>query len=445
MPMPIEDQLEVILNSIADGVFTIDKEKHITTFNKAAENITGIPRRNAVGRKCFDVFQSNICQTSCALEETIRTGKQFIDLKVDVLNFKGDQVPVSISTAVLRNKKGEVIGGVETFRDLSTIEELKKEITKQYSFEDIVSKNHRIQQIFNILPDIAESDSTALITGPSGSGKELFARAIHHLSRRKDKAYVVVNCGALPDTLVESELFGYLKGAFTDAKKDKPGRVALAQGGTLFLDEIGDLGGAVQTRLLRFLQHKEYEPLGATKPIKANVRVIAATNRDLTTLLSQGTFREDLYYRLNVVRIELPPLSQRREDIPYLIDHFIRQFNLKTGKHIQSVSAEVMNLFMKHSFPGNVRELENMIEYAFVLCRGPQIVSRHLPQDFFLGTAKHEGQTINRSHRLAEAEEEVIRTMLAKYKGNRAKAAHDLGIHPTTLWRKMKRLGITDL
>jgi PAS domain S-box-containing protein len=440
-----DNQLEVILDSIADGVFTIDLQKNVTSFNKAAEKITGIPREQAIGQKCFDVFHSNICQTSCALEKTMLTGKEIIDVKVNILNTKGEPVPVSISTAVLRDNRGNVIGGVETFRDLSDLEELKKEITKHYTFEDIISKNHKIQEIFDVLPNIAESDSTVLIQGPSGSGKELFARAIHNLSPRKKGPYIVVNCGALPDTLLESELFGYVKGAFTDAKKDKPGRFALAEGGTLFLDEVGDLSTALQVKLLRVLQEKEYEPLGGTKPIKADVRIIAATNKDLTELLSRGAFREDLYYRINVIKIELPPLSQRREDIPYLVDHFIRQFNLKMGKRITHVSADVLNLFMQYDFPGNIRELENIIEHAFVLCKGTQITTAHLPHDFFENVVSSEGTTSLEINKLDYAEAQVIRNALKKYNGNRSKAAQELGIHKTTLWRKMKKFGINEI
>jgi len=374
--------MDVILDSIADGVFTIDNEKNVTSFNKAAEKITGISKEHAIGQKCFDVLHANICQTACVLEKTLKTGKEIIDLPIIVINSEGETIPVSISTAVLKDKKGEIIGGVETFRDLSSIEELKKEISKRYTFEDIISKNHKIQKIFDVLPDIAESDSTVLIQGASGSGKELFARAIHNLSHRKEKPYIIVNCGALPDTLLESELFGYVKGAFTDAKEDKPGRFALAEKGTLFLDEIAELSTALQVKLLRVLQQKEYEPLGATFPIKANVRIIAATNQELSQLLARGTFREDLYYRLNVVKIELPPLSERREDIPLLVDHFINQFNLKKGKKIIGMPHHVLNVLMKYEFPGNVRELENIIEHAFVLCHSSQIEIEHLPKEF---------------------------------------------------------------
>jgi len=441
----IDLPMDVILDSIADGVFTIDTDKNVTSFNKAAEKITGISREHAVGQKCFDVFQASICQTACALEKTLKTGKEIIDLPINVLNSEGKTIPVSISTAVLKGKKGKIIGGVETFRDLSSLEELKKEISKQYTFRDIISKNHEIQKIFEVLPDIAESDSTVLIQGPSGSGKELFARAIHNLSHRKDGSYVVVNCGALPDTLLESELFGYIKGAFTDAKKDKPGRFTLAEGGTLFLDEVAELSTALQVKLLRVLQQKEYEPLGATRSLKANVRIIAATNQDLSQLLSRGMFREDLYYRLNVVKIELPPLSQRREDIPLLVDHFVHQFNLKKAKKVIGLSDQVLSMLMQYEFPGNVRELENLIEHAFVLCHSSQIEVDHLPKEFINTFKRGEMSAPKSKERLKEAEAYIIIDILKKHGGNRSKAAEELGIDKSTLWRKIKKFNIKNL
>lgn len=437
-----DPMLEIILNSIADGVFTIDLQQQVTSLNRAAEHITGISRKQAIGQKCFDVFHANICQGSCAMEKTLRTGKPIIDLKITILNSQGRVIPVSVSTAVLKNKNGTVIGGVETFRDLSTIEEMRKEIAKQYSFQDIVSKHHEIQNIFNILPDIAKSNSTVLIEGPSGSGKELFARAIHNQSNRARGPYVVVNCGALPDTLLESELFGYVKGAFTDAKQDKPGRFARAEGGTLFLDEIADLPLSLQVKLLRVLQNGEYEPLGATKSIKANVRIIAATNQNLTQLLSEGKFREDLYYRLNIIKITLPPLARRREDIPLLVNHFIQKFNAKMGKEIAAVTPEVMEFFMSYDFPGNIRELENIIEHAFVLCHGSTIAMHHLPQELKARTDSPKDALAAQYPRLKEVEAQVIIETLQKCRGNRAMAARELGIDRTTLWRKMKKLGI---
>ncbi len=271
-----------------------------------------------------------------------------------------------------------MIGGVETFRDLSKIEALEKEIHKKYTFEDIISKNSKILQIFNILPNISESESTVLIQGASGTGKELFARAIHNLSLRKEGPFIAINCGALPDTLLESELFGYVKGAFTDAKKNKPGRFELAKGGTIFLDEIDSLPLQTQVKLLRVLQEKEYEPLGATSTIKTNVRIISATKNDLHKLVQSNKFRDDLFYRLDVLKIELPPLNERRDDIPLLIKHFIEKFNYRMHKFIKSVSPDVLKILLNYPYEGNIRELENILEHAFVMCQTEEIQVEHL-------------------------------------------------------------------
>jgi len=435
-------QLEIILNSIADGVFTIDLKKNITSFNRAAEKITGISGEQAIGQKCFDVFHASICQNACAIEKTMKTGKQIIDLPLNILNSSGKTVPISISTAVLKNPSGKVIGGVETFRDLSAFEEMKKELEKQYVYSDIVSKNHEINKLFKIIPDIAESDSTVLIQGPSGSGKELFARAIHNHSNRKTGPYIAINCASLPDTLLESELFGYVKGAFTDAKKNKPGRFALAKNGTLFLDEIGDLSAALQVKLLRVLQEREFEPLGSTRPVKANARIIAATNRDLNLLLSQGRMREDFYYRINVIKINLPSLSERREDIPLLVEHFIKKFNMKKNRKIAGVSDEVLEFFMEYDFNGNIRELENIIEHSFVLCRDSLITMDQLSQDLQKRFKQGKRISADSSLRLKETEKEIILHTLNKHHGNRKKTAAELNMNTSTLWRKIKKLGI---
>jgi PAS domain S-box-containing protein len=435
---------DIILDSIADGVFTVDGDWNITSFNRAAERITGIPRQEAIGQKCFDAFQANICQSCCALRETLESGQQRVDRRINILNRKGERIPVSISTSALRDEQGRMIGGVETFRDLSAVELLRKEIDARYTHYDIISKNHEIRRILDILPDIATSDSTVLIEGPTGSGKELFAKAIHNLSDRARRKYVAVNCGALPDTLLESELFGYRKGAFTDAKKDKPGRFALAEGGTLFLDEIGDVSTALQVKLLRVLQEKEYEPLGATCTLKANVRVITASNRPLADLVARGAFREDLYYRLNVLKIVLPPLLQRREDIPLLVDHFVSRFALQQGKQIEGVSEDALRLLMDCEFPGNVRQLQNVIEHAVVLCRGSRIDVDSLPTELLQATSA--GKAV--ASRLAgsplvDAEAATILQTLRQHGGHRGRTAAALGIDKTTLWRKMKKLGIT--
>ena len=436
---PDERFFEVILDSITDGVFTVDRAWTITSFNRAAERMTGVPADEAVGRQCRDVFHASICLTACALRHSIETGQPVIDQLIDIVDADGRRIPIRVSTAVLRDGDGNVVGGVETFRDVSAIEELRKEVAGRYTFEDIVSKNHRIQQIFNILPDIADSDSTVLVEGPSGSGKELFARAIHSLSPRGDGPLVVVNCGALPDTLLESELFGYVAGAFTGAQADKPGRVARAEGGTLFLDEVGDMSPALQVRLLRVLQEREYEPLGGTGAQQADVRVIAATHHRLAALVEEGGFRHDLFFRLNVLKIELPPLVERREDIPLLVDHFLERLSRKRGRTAPRVSDEVLGLLLRHDYPGNVRELENIVEHAFVLCRTGLVEPSCLPREFL----EHMRQTPTESRGTVEDNEvRLIRETLVRHGGHRGRTAAELGVDKSTLWRKMKRYGI---
>ncbi len=431
---------DVVLDSINDGVFTVDDRWRITSFNRAAERITGVKREQALGKPCCEVFRASICETACALRETLKTGRPIVNRAIYILDARGNRVPIGISTAVFRDAEGNVLGGVETFRDLSLVEDLRKEIEAGYSFGDIVGRSRAMRQVFELVPRIAESDSSVLIEGASGTGKELFARAMHNLSRRRKKRFVAVNCAALPDTLLESELFGYKAGAFTDARKDKPGRFALADGGTLFLDEIGDVSPAMQARLLRVLQERVYEPLGGVEPVKTDVRLIAATNQDLTSLVEKGTFREDLFYRIHVIRLKLPALRDRREDVPLLAEHFIAKFNRLQGKDIAGLSDEVLARLMEHDYPGNVRELENIIEHAFVLCRGALIEPAHLPPQLRGATTEQSpnlaGMTLQAMERL------LIADALRRNDGNRAAAARQLGINPSTLFRKIKSLGI---
>ena len=433
----INDQENIILNSIADGVFTVGMDFRITWMNRAAAEILGINPDDAEGRLCFEIFHASICEHSCALKETMSTGRSIINKTVYIVNSSGDKIPITVSTALLKNEKGEVIGGVETFRDISAIETLRKEIEAGYTLEDIVSRSRYFRDLFAILPDIAASDSTVLIEGPSGTGKELVARALHNLSARSSRPLVAINCAAVPDNLLESELFGYRAGAFTDARRDKPGRISAAEGGTLFLDEIGEVSPGIQAKLLRFIQERVYEPLGGTRHIKADVRIIAATNRILINEVRSGNFREDLYYRINVMNISLPSLASRSEDIPLLVDHFIKKYNVLRGKNIEGVTDEVMNILMDYSFPGNVRELENIIELAFVLCRDAYISRSHLPHHF-RAAEMVPGENLT----LDEMERIYIRRALDRNAGNRAKTARDLGIDASTLWRKMKKKGI---
>jgi len=432
---------QTVLDSVADGVFTVDRELRITSFNRAAERITGVYRDEAIGARCCDVFRASICGSGCALRYTMSSCEPVVNKAIMILDSKSRKVPVRISTAVLRDQRGQIVGGVETIRDLSQVEELQKELEGRFSLGDIIGRSRVMRDLFGMLPAVAASDSTVVIHGASGTGKELIARALHELSPRQAKPFVAINCGALPDTLLESELFGYKAGAFTDAKSDKPGRFAVAEGGTVFLDEIGDISPAMQVRLLRVLQEKVYEPLGAVEPVEADVRVVVATHRDLTRLVEEGTFREDLFYRINVIRLELPSLRERREDIPLLVDHFIGRFNRLQGKDVIGVSDEVMAVVMKHPYQGNCRELENIIEHAFVLCRGGVIEIRHLPPEFGRDSnARPQASLTGMTLRAMESLH--IADALRRNAGNRKAAAEELGIHPSTLFRKIKDLGI---
>ncbi|QTA93543.1 sigma-54 interaction domain-containing protein [Desulfonema magnum] len=436
------DPTTIILESISDGVFTVDSDWRITSFNRAAEEITSILREEAIGRHCSEVFRASMCETDCALRRTMDTGTPIINRSAFIVDAEGRRIPISVSTALLRDENGNIVGGVETFRDLSLVEELRKELEGRFQMGDLISRSVSMREIFDILPQVAASDSTVLIQGETGTGKELVARAIHNLSPRQNKPFVAVNCGALPDTLLESELFGYKAGAFTGANKDKPGRFELARGGTLFLDEIGEITPALQVRLLRVLQEKIFEPLGGTASVTADVRIITATNKDIAAHVKNNNFRQDLFYRINVVRIDLPPLRKRKEDIPMLAEHFVTRFNRLQDKSLSGVSSEVLARLMAHDFPGNIRELENIIEYAFVLCREGEIECCHLPGDFIASNPRTPGpDDIKNTVRAMEAQ--TILDALKRNNNNRIATARDLGIHKSTLFRKIKSLGLS--
>lgn len=430
---------QVILESIVEGVFTVNLEWKIMSFNRAAEKITGFTHKQAIGKQCYDIFRTNLCGDGCILRQTLDTGNPISNRPVYIQRADGKTAPISVNTAVLRASDNSIIGGVETFYDLSAFSELKKAYLKAHSFEDIVSKNRRMLHYFEILPQIAESASTVLIDGATGTGKEFLARAIHNHSPRRKGPFVAVNCGALPDTLIESELFGYKKGAFTDAKKDKVGRFALAQDGTIFLDEIGDVSPAVQVRLLRVLQERSFEPLGSTQSVKTNARIIAATHRDLEQRVQENLFREDLFYRINVMRISLPPLCQRQEDIPLLVDYFVEHFNRLNGKQVPGLTQGAMTALMMYDWPGNIRELENAIEHAFVLCSERLIHLHHLPeriQPFSKTDQLPEGLT------LKDVEKSAIIQALKRNQWKKVATARELGIDKNTLRRKILRYGI---
>lgn len=440
-----EYQTQIILDSIADGVFTVDSQWRITSFNRAAEKITGMKKEDATGRQCREVFRSGICESQCSLRHTVETGEPVVNQSIFIIDSKGERIPISISTALLKDKKGRVIGGVETFRDLSVVEELRKELYKRQSFHDIISKNKEMQRLFSMAEQLSESDTTVLLAGESGTGKELFAKAIHSFSQRKDGPMITINCGALPDNLLESELFGYKAGAFTDARRDKPGRITLAHGGTLFLDEIGDISRAMQVKLLRVLQDKTFEPLGGTKSEKVDVRIIAATNKDLEALMKEGVFRRDFFYRINVAKLVLPPLKNRKEDIPLLLEHFISKFNRLKGKGVEGLEPEALALLMSHNYPGNIRELENIIEFAVVVCKNSHIGIEHLPDYLVMVPDSEEPGAVplkQKSGSMKRHEKDFIYNALAQNNWSRKATASKLGMHPATLWRKIKSLNI---
>jgi PAS domain S-box-containing protein len=435
---PGQELTTTILDSVADGVFTVDADWRVTSFNRAAEEITGLKRADALGKPCREVFRADICENRCALRETAQTGQPVVNRATKILTDDDQEVPISISTALLRDAEGQVIGGVETFRDLSLVEDLRRRLDGRVQCGDVITRSHKMREVLANLPRIAEAECTVLIGGESGTGKELIARAIHALSPRSEGPFIAVNCGALPDSLLETELFGHVGGAFTGANRDRAGRFRQADQGTIFLDEIGDVSPAVQVHLLRVLQEREFEPVGTSLPVKVDVRVVCATNSKLAELVKTGAFREDLYYRINVVGIEVPPLRARKEDIPVLVEHFVAHLNKLRDRDVVGVSNEALSQLLAHDWPGNVRELENAIEHGFAICRGDLIDSNCLPVQLRAdsSTLSQEGST------LEEIEERAICQALKRSRGKKTAAARELGINKTTLWRKMKRLGI---
>jgi len=437
-----KEKLSSILNSIADGVFTVDQEYHVTSFNKAAEKITGFQREDVIGKACHTIFRSSICRGECPLKATVRTGEPVTNYEIEILDKNNQIRPISVSTALLRDSDGRIIGGVETFRDLSQLKELSEQLRVKYSFANIVGKSEVMQRVFRVIREVAPTNTTVLIQGETGTGKELVARAIHYTSPRKDKPFVAVSCAALPDSLLESELFGHVRGAFTGAESDRPGRFELADGGTLFLDEIGEVSPALQVKLLRVIETKEFERLGDRKTTRVDVRFIAATNRNLQQSVAEGRFREDLYYRLNVLAIRIPLLRERAEDIPLLVEHFIEAFNEQTGKGIRGVAQKTMDILVDYPWPGNVRQLENAIEHAFIHCTGELIQPRHLPEEFYGPHTSFIEKVSDKERPLDALEKELILSALERASYRRSEAARLLGISRSSLWRKMKKHGI---
>jgi PAS domain S-box-containing protein len=433
-----EKLARIIFDSISDGVFTVDRDCIITSFNRAAEGITGFSADAAIGKRCFEIFRTEVCHKRCALRDTLRSHDPVENARVSIITREGRETPISVSTTLLHDDDGGIIGAVEFFRDLTETEHLRERLDQANVLQNIVTGSPSMTRLIQMLPNIAESECNVLIHGPSGSGKELVAQAVHSLSPRRYGPYIKLNCAALPATLLESELFGYAKGAFTDAKRDKPGQFSLASGGSLLLDEITEMDVSLQVKLLRVLNNGEYRPLGSSRTVHADARIIASSNADVTSAIRDGRFREDLYFRINVVTLELPPLCERTEDIPLLVEHFIRKIGHRIRKPIHRLSPQALALLRRYPFPGNVRELENAIEHAFVMCQGEEIRVEHLPDHIVGGSAGAQVGPPDAHPSEAQRIVEALRRCL----GNRTQAAKELKMHRTTLWRKSKMYGI---
>ena len=440
-----KDWTDAILNSIADGVITLAEDFTITSFNRSAERITGYSAREVMGRPCRSVFRSGGCDKACPVRDLMGGDKISTETEMEITSKDGGVIPVSISAALLRDEEGRVVGAVETFRDLSRYKILTEELKGKYSFRNIIGKSHQMRGVYQIIKSVARTNVNVLIQGDTGTGKELVARAIHYESPRAGQPFVAVHCAALPETLLESELFGHVRGAFTGAISDRKGRFQLADGGTLFLDEISELSPATQVKLLRVLENRQFERVGDNRTLQVDVRLVCATNRNLKQMVADGRFREDLYYRINVVFLRLPPLRERDEDIPLLVRHFIEGFNRETEKRIEKVHPDAMDILIDYAWPGNVRELENAIGHAFVHCRGDTILPEHLPRDMFEGGPAGTEAAPGMPASLEEVEKAAIAGMLKRCKGNQSKAARRLRIGRSSLWRKIKKYGLSDL
>jgi PAS domain S-box-containing protein len=459
-PLTGEGKLSAILNSVWEAVITVERDHRISSFNRAAEQLVGIPASRATGKDCREILKASFgpAQHDCPMGDLTEGGKPRTDVEGTLVRTDGRIVPISASWAFLEDPSGNRIGFVLSIRSFWEIERLAEERRSKFPYGDIIGKTPRIRQIFELIDTIKDSDSTVLITGESGTGKGLFARAIHDLSPRRDKPFVKVTCAALSETLLESELFGHVKGAFTGAISDKVGRFEAAEGGTIFLDEIGDISPALQVKLLRKIQEREFERVGSNRTQAVDARLIAATNRDLKAAMKAGQFREDLFYRLHVIPVVIPPLRERREDIPLLVDHILKRLKKRGLDRVRVVSPEAMRCLMVYPWPGNVRELENILERGAVCARGavlsaadlseevmehcrprnaalPQVPPGEIPPD---GGAAAEAESREKE---GGEKEWILRTLEAN-RWVRGQAADALGIDRSTLWRKMKRLGI---
>ena len=437
-----ERRLKIILDNLDIGVFTVTRGGHITFFNTQAESISGFDRKEVLGKPCSIILGEGSENGFSLLRKSIEDEKPRSNRKGVLTTSDGHTIPIRANYMALRNEQGRVVGGLATIQDLSLLYQLNRAITNRYTFADMIGKSPSIQKIFDILPVVSDSEATVLIEGPTGTGKDLLAKVIHNASKRAKKPMVKVNCAALPDNLLESEMFGYVKGAFTGADRDKPGRFQEADKGTIFLDEIGDLPLSLQAKLLRVLEDREFYPLGSRKTTKVDVRIIAATNQDLEKLVEAKRFREDLFYRLNVIRLELPPLKERKGDIPLLIDHILKRLSAVKETRVNKISEDAMEALLNYDYPGSIRELENVLEHALTICQEEVIERRHLPLSLQKGisTKGPPEEPVEDQEAFSQYSEKYrIMEMLKRHNWHRGKTAQELNMDRTTLWRKMKK------
>ena len=442
-----ERSLKIILDNLDIGVFTVDRSGHITFFNTEAEKITGYNRRDVLGESCTTLFEGRSGGELCLLKESIVDGAPRSSQHGKMITRDGVTIPIRANYMALRNEKGTVVGGLATFHDLTLFHQFKQATSNRYTFHDMVGKSPAMRKIFGMVNIVAATDATILIEGSTGTGKDLLAKVIHSASHRTDKPFVKVNCAAIPDNLLESEMFGYVKGAFTGADRDKIGRFQEAERGTILLDEIGDLPLSLQAKLLRVIEDKEFYPLGSRRTVKVNTRIISATNRNLEKLVKKRLFREDLFYRLNVFRLEIPPLRERLVDLPILIGHILRRLSAARGQRLPEVSENVMKVLLNYDYPGNVRELENILEHALITCQNTILRERHLPEYFLSPRIPHRIGRFEKQKRLSGAysqEGKEILTALNAHNWHRIETARALGMDRSTLWRKMKKYGLMD-
>lgn len=430
--------LETVFRSINEPIITVDNDLRVVNANQATERVCGLNHEMLTGKDLGELQTQ--CRGSCvkALRSTLESSTCIREYRLDCGHHDRPEQVVVINTSPLLDEEGMSLGAVLTIRDITRLNELERQLRERHQFHQIIGKSNRMQEIFTLLEDLGPTDTTVLISGESGTGKEMVAKAIHHSGPRTFRSLVSVNCSALAESLLESELFGHVKGAFTGAVADKKGRFQMAEGGTIFLDEIGDISPAIQLKLLRVLQEKTFERVGDSTPLRVDVRVVAATNRDLREKVRRGQFREDLYYRLKVLEITLPPLRERTQDIPLLAKHFSGLFNRKFKKNIQGLHDEVLEAFMRYPWPGNVRELEHAIEHAFVLCRQGIIMPGHVPPEI-MDYSHSKGIPSPVEDRFDCA---AIFNALEKTGWNKAKAARLLGVSRQTLYRKLEEYKI---